>query len=126
MVLEAPGGGPETISVPGGDPRDADAGAEKVMKSSSILRCFLVFWAPQNHTFSVFFDFCVVFRGMFFGSGFWRPPGIIFKGFGGGFRSVFSCFFEHVGQGSVLRKTSFCIVFYIVSGTSTFSKQVRN
>ena len=73
-------------------------GAEKVTKSSSILRCFLVFWAPQNHTFSVFFDFCVVFWGMFFGSGFWRPPGIIFKGFGGGFRGVFSCFLNMLGR----------------------------
>ena len=63
---------------------------------------------------------------MFFGSGFWRPPGTIFKGFGGGFRGVFSCFFEHVGQGSVLRKTSFCIVIYGVSGTSPFSKKLKN
>ena len=69
-----------------------------------------VFLAPQDHTFSVFFDLCVVFWGMFFGSGFWRPPATIFKGFGGGFRGVFSCFFEHVGQGSVLRKTSFRII----------------
>ena len=56
----------------------------------------------------------------------WRPPGTIFKGFGGGSRCVFSCFFEHVGQGSVLRKTSFRIIIYNVFGTSTFSKQVKN
>ena len=101
-------------------------GAEKVTKSSSILRCSPVFGAPRNHTFSVFFDLCVVFWGMFSGSGFWRPSGTIFKGFGDGFRGVFSCFFEHVGQGSVLRKTSFCVMFYSVSGTSTFSRQVKN
>ena len=100
-------------------------GAEKVTKSSSILRCFLVFWAHQNHTFSVFFDFCVVFWGMFFGSGFWRPPGTIFKGFGGGFRGVFSCFFEHVGQGSVLRKTSLCIVFQVFLEHRPFRNKLK-
>ena len=39
---------------------------------------------------------------------------------------MFSCFFEDVGRGAVLRKTSFCIVFYNVFGTSTFSKRVKN
>ena len=53
------------------------------------------------------------------------PQGTIFKGFWCDFRVVFSCLFEAVGQGSVLRKTSFYIVIYNVFGTSTFSKKAK-
>ena len=126
-VPEALGGGLWTISVSGvpqRGPRDARSRkSDEKFVHSSLLPCFL--GTPKSYIFGMF-RFRVVFWGMFFGSGFWRPPGTIFKGFGGGFRGVFSCFFEHVGQGSVLRKTSFCIVFYNVSGTSTFTKQVKN
>ena len=85
----------------------------------------LFFGHPEITYFRYFFDFCGVCLGIFFGSGFGRPPGIIFGGFWGDFRHVFSCSLEDVGRGSVLRKTSFRIVIYSVFGTSTFSKKVE-
>ena len=50
-------------------------GAEKVTKSSPILRCFLVFWAPPNHTFSVFFRFLRCLFGDIFWERFWKASG---------------------------------------------------
>jgi hypothetical protein len=51
--------------------------AEKVIKSSSLLRCFFVFWAPRNQIFPFFFDFRVFFGGYVFQ----KPCSIFFERF---------------------------------------------
>ena len=126
-VLEALGGGFGTILAPGGAPEGSQGRPEpkKWRKVRPFFVASLFFGHPKITHFRYFFDFCGVCLGIFFGSGFGRPPGTIFGGFWSDFRHVFSCSFEDVGRGSVLRKTSFRIVIYSVFGTSTFSKKVE-
>ena len=58
-------------------------GAEKVMKSWFLFPVrSLTFGYPKITHFQYFSVSVDVFWGMFFGSGFRRPPGIIFEDFG--------------------------------------------
>ena len=63
---------------------------------------------------SLLCSFSCVFLRDVFQRGFPEASGHNFGGIGDGLGTVFSCLFDDVGRGSVLRKALFSIVSYIV------------